>query len=63
MITALSVARSMVERSVGIGLNLYGFLGRVERAGFCEPLALNAVIIPQSTGFVVLDAVLPAPIF
>jgi len=53
----------MVERSVGIGLNLFGFLGWVERAGFCEPLALNAVIIPQDAGYAAPDAVLPAPIF
>jgi len=40
----------MAVKSVGIGLNLFGFLGWVERAGFYEPLALNAVIIAQSTG-------------
>jgi hypothetical protein len=34
----------MVEKSVGIW-NLCGFLEWVERAGFFEPLALNAVII------------------
>jgi len=50
-----------VERSVGIGLNLYGFLGWVERAGFYEPLALNAVIIPYDAGHLVSDAALPAP--
>jgi len=52
----LMVARSMVERSVGIGLNLCGFLGRVERAGFYEPLALNSGIMPQSAGYVVPNA-------
>jgi len=40
-----------------------GFWDGVERAGFYEPLALNAVIIPQYAGDVVSDAVLPAPIF
>jgi len=40
----------MAVRSVGIGLNLFGFLGWVERAGFYEPLALNAAIIAYNTG-------------
>jgi hypothetical protein len=35
----LMVAKSVVERFSGIGLNLCGFLGWVERAGFHEPLA------------------------
>jgi len=39
----------MAVRSVVIGLNLFGFLGRVERAGFYEPLALNTVIIACGT--------------
>jgi hypothetical protein len=34
---------------VGIGLNLYGLLEWVERAGFFEPLALNALIIAYET--------------
>jgi len=46
----------MVERSVGIGLNLCGFLEWVERADFYESLALNAVIITQGAGYVVSDA-------
>jgi len=50
------VARSIVERSVGIGLNLYGFLEWIERTDFYESLALNAVIIPQGTGYVVPGA-------
>jgi len=53
----------MVEWSVGIGLNLYGFLGWVERADFYESLALNTVIIPQDAGNAVSDAVLPASVF
>jgi len=52
-----------VERSVGIGLNLYGFLGWVERTDFYESLALNTVIIPQDAGSAVSDAVLPASVF
>ena len=44
----MMVPRSMVEKSVGIW-NLCGFLEWVERAGFFEPLALNAVIIAQGT--------------
>jgi hypothetical protein len=34
-------------------LNLCGFLGWVERAGFYEALALNTVIIPQNAGYMV----------
>ena len=46
----------MAVRSVGIGLNLFGFLGWVERVGFYEPLALNTKIIPQETRNVVPNA-------
>jgi hypothetical protein len=40
----------MTDRSVGIDLNLYGFLEWVERAGFYEPLALNDRSIVYGTG-------------
>ena len=33
-----------------------GFWGWVERADFCESLALNAIIIPQGAGHVVSNA-------
>ena len=45
----------MADRSVGIGLNLYGFLEWVERAGFYEPLALNTRTVPQGAGYAVSD--------
>jgi hypothetical protein len=50
-----------ISRSAVIGLNLCGF--RVKSVGgrvSNEPLALNAAIIPQDTGSVVLDAGYPA---
>ena len=50
----------MVEKSVGIGLILFGILEWVERAGFFEPLAPNAVIIAQGTEQRVLYAWKPA---
>ena len=39
----------MVEKSVGIGLILFGILEWVERAGFFEPLALSTQSIAQGT--------------
>jgi hypothetical protein len=51
---ALRVARSMVEKSFGIGLILYWDSGEgVERADFYESRALNANILLQGTGFFV----------
>jgi hypothetical protein len=47
---ALMVARSRVERSVGMDLNLYGFLRWVERADFYESLALSTGILAHPAG-------------
>jgi hypothetical protein len=47
----------MVERSVGIGLNLCGYRAKSVGGRFSnEPLALNTVIMPQDTESVVFDA-------
>jgi len=52
----LTVARSIALRSVGIGLNVCGFLEWVERADFHASFALNTRIIPLSTDYAVSDA-------